>query len=128
MTLRTFTDFDAAFITNPITKDIAVKTNARAISFAIKNLILTMNGERPFNSDIGTPVKRLLFELYGDTLNIVLRKMISDVIYNYEPRAVLLQVDIKGSPDNNSIYITITYKVVNTEQPITVNVILERTR
>lgn len=128
MTTRTFTDFDAAFISNPITGDIAVKTDARAISFAIKNLVLTLNGERPFNSSIGTPVKKLLFELHGDQLNIMLKKMIADVIKNFEPRALLVNTDIKDSPDNNAIYITIIYKIVNTEQPISVNVVLERTR
>jgi phage baseplate assembly protein W len=128
MATRTFTDFDAAFISNPITGDIAVKTDARAISFAIKNLILTLNGERPFNSSIGTPVKKLLFELHGDQLNIMLKKMIADVIQNYEPRAALINTSINDSPDNNAIYITIIYKIINTEQPISVNVVLERTR
>lgn len=128
MSTRTFTDVDALFVKNPITNDIAIRTNARAISFSIKNLILTLNGERPFNSAIGSPVKRLLFELMGDQLKIVLKRIISDTIDNFEPRVSLIDVIINDSPDNNSIYITIIYKIVNTEQPIEVSVVLERTR
>lgn len=127
--LRTFTDIDPSFIANPITGDIAVKTDNRAISFAIKNLILTANGERPFNDSIGTPIKRLLFEnSNSDTLKIVLKQMISQVVQNYEPRATLTDIDIQDQPDNNLLRINIAYRILNTVQPYSVNVTLVRTR
>jgi phage baseplate assembly protein W len=53
-------------------------------------LILTANGERPFNDLIGTPIKRLLFDnSNGDTLKIILKQMITQVVSNFEPRATL---------------------------------------
>lgn len=128
MATRTFTDFDAAFNRNAITGDVPVKTDARAISFQIKNLIMTLNGERPFNRNIGQSARRLLFNLHGQQTNIVLKKLITDTISNYEPRADLIAININDSPDNNRIYVSVVYKIVNTEQPITVNIILERTR
>lgn len=127
--LRTFTDIDPQFILNPVTGDIAVKTDSRAISFSIKNLILTANGERPFNDLIGTPIKRLLFDnSNGDTLKIILKQMITQVVSNFEPRATLTQIDINDSPDNNLLRINITYRILNTVQPYSVNVTLVRTR
>lgn len=127
--LRTFTDIDPQFILNPVTGDIAVKTDSRAISFSIKNLILTANGERPFNDLIGTPIKRLLFDnSNGDTLKIILKQMITQVVSNFEPRATLTQIDINDSPDNNMLRINITYRILNTAQPYSVNVTLVRTR
>lgn len=127
--LRTFTDIDPQFILNPVTGDIAVKTDSRAISFSIKNLILTANGERPFNDLIGTPIKRLLFDnSNGDTLKIILKQMITQVVSNFEPRATLTQIDINDSPDNNLLRINITYRILNAVQPYSVNVTLVRTR
>lgn len=127
--LRTFTDIDPQFILNPVTGDIAVKTDNRAISFSIKNLILTANGERPFNDLIGTPIKRLLFDnSNGDTLKIILKQMITQVVSNFEPRATLTQIDINDSPDNNLLRINITYRILNAVQPYSVNVTLVRTR
>lgn len=127
--LRTFTDIDPQFILNPVTGDIAVKTDSRAISFSIKNLILTANGERPFNDLIGTPIKRLLFDnSNGDTLKIILKQMITQVVSNFEPRATLTQIDINDSPDNNLLRISIAYRILNTAQPYSVNVTLVRTR
>lgn len=128
MATKKFTDLDPLFLVNPLTGDVGVKHDARAISFAIKNLVLTMNGERPFNSDIGSPVKKLLFELSGPQLSIILKQMISQTIYNFEPRAEVLDVTVRDSSDNNSVYVMITYKVKNTEQSVQVEIALERTR
>jgi phage baseplate assembly protein W len=128
MPTKIYKDFDATFKKNPLTNDLRTKTNADAIAFAIKSLILTINGERPFNSDIGTPIKSLLFELYGDHTNIILKRMISDVIANYEPRAELLDIIINASPDNNALFVSIQYKIRNSIQPYVLNLVLERTR
>lgn len=128
MAKSTFTDIDAAFIKNPISKDIAIKTDARAISFAIKNLLMTINGERPFNEQIGSPLKGLLFELHGPQLKIVLNRIIAETITNFEPRAKLIDVSINDSADNNLLYVSITYMIINTQQPITIGVTLERSR
>ena len=125
---KTFNDIDAMLIRSPITKDLAVRTDARAISFAIKNLILTLNGERPFNYNLGSPIRGLIFELYGDQMCIVMKQIIIDVIRNYEPRADLLDVTITDALEKNSIYITIIYRIKNTQSPIEVTVTLERTR
>lgn len=127
-TKKTFTDIDALLARSPITNDLAIRTDVRAISFAIKNLILTINGERPFNRNIGQPVRGLLFELSGDQLNIVTKQVIIDTITNYEPRVVLLDVIIDDAPDKNALFITIVYRIVNTSQPVELTMTLERTR
>lgn len=128
MATKTFTDIDASFLMNPANKDILVRHDERAIAFSIKSLILTSNYERPFNSALGTPIKKILFELFGDQLKIVLKRMISDVIRNYEPRVDLINIVINESPNNNSVYISIQYKIKNTERPLLVELSLERTR
>ena len=59
---RTYRDLDLNFTAHPVTKDIVMRYDDAAVKESIKNLVLTMNYERPFHSEIGTPVNSLLFE------------------------------------------------------------------
>jgi len=125
---RTFSDLDLNFIPHPVTNDIVRRYDENAVKTSVKNLILTGNFERPFRSDIGTPIKHLLFQVWDSTLPLLLKRVIEDTITNFEPRVVLLNTTVQFSPDNNSLYVTITFRIVNTTNPIDVNVVLERTR
>jgi len=128
MATRTYTDIDLNFTRHPVTGDVALKYDASAIKAAVKHLVMTRFYERLFHSEIGTPVSDLLFELAGPSLSIRLKKSISDVINNYEPRVVLISVDVFYEDDSPSIQITIFFRIVNTEIPLSVDLILERTR
>ena len=35
---------------------------------------------------------------------------------------------VNSNPDNNSLYVSIIFKIINTETPISVDLVLERTR
>ena len=125
---RTFADLDASFLPNPVTGDISIRTDEQAVKFAIRSLIMTNYYERPFRSNLGSPVPRLMFENMGPNFNIILRQSIIDVINNFEPRVDVLDVDVVDSQDNNRVKITITFRIKNTERPIEVGVTLTRTR
>ncbi len=125
---RTFSDLDFNFSIHPRDGDVASKYDEEAIKQSIKNLILTRNYERPFRSYLGTQIYSILFENISPLTTTMLERTISDVIYNYEPRVNLLDVAIRYTPDNNAVYVTIVFKIINTSTPIEVNLILERTR
>ena len=125
---RNFIDIDASFEPHPVTGDLRVRTDERAIMFAIRSLIETNYFERPFRPEIGSPIRQLLFELSGDQFNIMLRKAVVDLITAYEPRVELLDVGIDDSADNNRVNIIITFRIKNTLQPFQMSVALERTR
>ena len=125
---RTFTDVDFNFFSHPRTKDVTTRSDEEAIKQSVRNLILTRNYERPFRSYLGSQVNQLLFEPMSPLLTTMLERAISDVINNFEPRVVLLGVDVSYSPENNSMYVTITFRIKNTTVPVTVNLVLERTR
>jgi phage baseplate assembly protein W len=128
MPTRTYTDIDMNFTRHPVTGDIALKYDASAIKAAVKHLVMTRFYERLFHSEIGTNVPDLLFELTGPSLSIRLKKSITDVINNYEPRVVLISVDVLYQNDSHEIQVTIFFRIVNTETPLSVDLILERTR
>ena len=50
------------FKINPINDDLIGLKNENAIARSIRNLILTVPGEKPFNPQIGCRVSALLFE------------------------------------------------------------------
>ena len=128
MATRTFVDIDASFTPNPVTGDLAIRTDDQAIKFAIRSLIMTNYFERPFHSNIGSPVNALMFDNMGPNFKIILRQSITDTINNFEPRVDVLEVKVDDSPDNNRVYITIIFKIKNTERPIEVGLTLTRTR
>ena len=61
---RAFKDISLSFSPHPVTKDLPVLANERAIVRSVRNLVETMPTERFFNSFIGTEVRASLFENY----------------------------------------------------------------
>jgi phage baseplate assembly protein W len=125
---RIFSDLDLNFTVHPVNKDISRKYDDNAIKQSIKNLLLTRNFERPFHSEIGSPIRAMLFELPGPMFTVMLQRAVIDVINNFEPRVEVLDVRVNDSIDTNAVYITLEFKIVNTERPITLDLALERTR
>lgn len=125
---RTFSDLDLNFTAHPVTRDIVLRYDENAIKTSLKNLILTSNFERPFHSEIGSPIKRLLFEPASPMLAVVMKRAIIDVVNNFEPRVELLNVDVYVAEDSNAIRVTIEFRIVNTERPLSLDLVLERTR
>jgi phage baseplate assembly protein W len=124
---RTFSDIDLNFIPHPVTGDIVKKYDESAIKASIRNLVLTSNYERPFHSEIGSQLRNLLFEPMSPITTQLIQNTIGQTIKNFEPRAILLSVVASYSPDNNSVYVTVNFMIVNTTTPQTVNITLERT-
>lgn len=108
--------------------DIVKKYDEQAIKTAVRNLVMTINYERPFHPEIGTQVNNLLFEQTTPMLSAVLEKTIRNAIENFEPRVDLTDVSAAINPDSNSVDITILFTILNTQTPQIINLVLERTR
>lgn len=125
---RIFTDLDLDFIAHPVSGDISKKYDEFAIKQSVKNLILTNHYERPFHPEIGSQITGLMFENWSPMLQSVIRQSIINTITNFEPRVKLIDVVVTPNADNNLVYASITFKIVNTNTPITVDITLNRTR
>lgn len=125
---RLFSDLDLNFKPNPISKDISKRINDNAIKASLRNLLQTSYYERPFHSEIGSPIRQLLFEHAGPFNREILKRAVEDTIINFEPRVNLTNVDVKFAPDENSVQLTIEYKVLNSSTPQLLQLALERTR
>ena len=97
---RGFKDISLSFNAHPITKDIPVLKNERAIIRSVRNLVETIPTERFFSSDIGSNVRSSLFNFVDFGTAEVIKSEIESVVDNYEPRVENLQVYVDPQPDN----------------------------
>lgn len=125
---RTFSDLDLNFKAHPATGDATMKYDENAIKQSIKNLVMTNHYERPFHPEIGSQVRAVLFEPATPMLAITLKQAITNTIIAFEPRVNLQDVTITLSPDLNQLYVTIEFTIINTTRPISMSLVLERTR
>ena len=124
---RTFTDLDAAFTLNPRTRDVAAKYDDNAIRGALRNLIHTRHYERPFAPDIGCQIHNLLFENSDPFTLIVAERTIRDTISKHERRVEVLEVQVTAG-ESNDLYISIVYKIRNTDVITVFNTTFTRVR
>lgn len=109
--------------------DIYTLKDIEAVKRSVRLLVLTNLGERPFSPFLGSDVYGSLFENADAFTEITLKRKISDVINNWEPRARLIKVDVNFDDiDNNGIKVEIHFYVVNIPEPVSVKVNLERVR
>lgn len=126
--VRTYKDIDLDFGLHPVKKDINKKIGPNAVVQSLKNLILLNHYEKPFKPEIGSNVRKLLFEpLDSMTANLLARE-ISDVINNFEPRVKLENVYVFENFEGNGFDVTIEFFLQNVPEPINLLFFLERLR
>ena len=112
-----FKDISFSFLPHPVTKDLPILKNERAIIRAVRNLVETIPTERFFDSMIGSEVRSLLFENYTAPIEIAIEDQIITTIRNHEPRVDNVAVDVDPLPDDNSIEITVFFDIVGLDVP-----------
>lgn len=112
-----FKDISFSFLPHPVTKDLPILKNERAIIRSVRNLVETIPSERFFDSLIGSEVRGLLFENYTAPVAIAIEDQIITTIKNHEPRVDDVEVDVDPRPDDNSIEITVFFDIVGLDAP-----------
>lgn len=96
---KEFKDVSLAFTAHPITKDLTIIRNERAIVNAVKNLIMYHFGDIPFQNDIGSDVRNYMFEVVDEATAQFIEEEIERVIIDYEPR-VKIEGEFNSIPYN----------------------------
>ena len=126
---RAFKDISLSFKPHPVTKDLPVLVNERAIARSVRNLIETIPTERFFNPDLGSNVRSSLFEFVDYGTASIITDQITETILNYEPRAANLNVSVEPRPDDNSFEVTVAFDIVGQDlPPQNISFLLEVTR
>ena len=124
---RLYKDIDLTFANKP-SGEIFKKEDAAAVKQAVKNLMLTNYFEKPFQPRFGGNLREMLFDLADDDAEEDIEDRIKAAITIFEPRAQALNVTAIATPDRNSIRVTAEFRVINTQETVTVTTVLARLR
>ena len=126
---RAFKDISLSFSPHPVTKDLPVLVNERAIIRSVRNLVETIPTERFFNSILGTDIRDTLFGNYDRAEVMMIEDQIRETLGNFEPRVSNVGATVKARPDDNNLDITVFFDITGLDLPTqSFSFILEPTR
>ena len=114
---QSFKDISMSFGANPLTNDLIAIKNASAISRSIRNIVMTLPGEKPFEPQYGSKVSKVLFQNMDMISSGIIVDEIRTSINNFEPRVELLSVESNPDFDSNSYDVTIIYDIIGADIP-----------
>ena len=126
---RAFKDISLSFSPHPITKDLPLLINERAIVRSVRNLVETIPTERFFQPNLGTEIRDTLFENFSrQTVNII-EDQVRDTVRAFEPRVGDVGVEVIANPDRNSFEVKVLFEIRGLEvAPQSFTFILEPSR
>ena len=126
---KAFKDISLSFDPHPVTKDLPVIANERAIVRSVRNLVETIPTQRFFDSNLGTNIRELLFENMTASSVMIIEDMVRNTVRNYEPRVGDIGVEVDAVPDSNTLNVKVLFEIVGLEAPLqSFDFILEPTR
>ena len=114
---RAFKDISLSFSPHPVTKDLPVLLNERAIVRSVRNLVETIPTERFFNSLLGTDIRDSLFESFSASTVTIIEDQVRETIRNFEPRVGELSIEVDGRPDQNELEVKVIFDIVGLQVP-----------
>ena len=108
---RAFKDISLSFSPHPITKDLPVLINERAIVRSVRNLVETIPTERFFNPNLGTDIRDSLFENFSRTTVNIIEDQVRDTVRQFEPRVSNVGVEVRAIPDNNTFEVKVLFDI-----------------
>ena len=116
-TSRAFKDISLSFSPHPVTKDLPVLLNERAIVRSVRNLVETIPTERFFNSQLGTDIRDSLFESFTATTVTIIEDQIRETVRNFEPRVGEIGVEVEARPDSNELEVKVLFEINGLDTP-----------
>ena len=114
---RAFKDISLSFTPHPVTKDLPVLTNERAITRSVRNLVETIPTERFFNSILGTDIRDSLFENFERSTVMIIEDQVRNTIRNFEPRVGQIGVEVNALMDNNTLEVKVLFEIDGLDVP-----------
>lgn len=127
--VQIYKDLNLNFNANAVTKDVLKLTDVEAVKRSVRNLVQLNHYEKPFHPEIGSNIRRTLFETLSPITAVMLSEQIENVIRTYEPRVELHRVDSIPNLDRNAYDVRIEFFIVNAPaELVALDVLLERVR
>ena len=114
---RAFKDISLSFTPHPVTKDLPILANERAITRSVRNLVETIPTERFFNSLLGTDIRDSLFENFERSTVMIIEDQVRNTIRNFEPRVGEIGVEVDALMDNNTLEVKVLFEINGLDVP-----------
>ena len=114
---RSFKDISLSFEPHPVTKDLPVLKNERAITRSVRNIVETIPTEKFFNSIFGSDVYRSLFDFVDFGTASIIQEQIKTALNNFERRINNVKVEVEPRPDDNDFEITVIFDIIGQDFP-----------
>ncbi len=114
---KSFKDISLSFDSHPVTKDLQILKNERAIIRSIRNIVQTIPTEKFFNPLFGSDVRSSLFNFVDFGTASLIESQILTSIENFEPRVENVVVEVSPSPDTNEFEVSVTFDIIGQEFP-----------
>ena len=126
---RAFKDISLSFSPHPVTKDLPVLVNERAIVRSVRNLVETIPTERFFNPILGTDIRDSLFENFTRTTVTIIEDQVREIIDIFEPRVNNINVEVTARPNDNNLDVKVFFTIKGSDiPPQSFSFLLEPTR
>ena len=126
---RSFKDISLSFEPHPVTKDLPVLKNERAIIRSVRNIVETIPTEKFFNPIFGSDVYRSLFDFVDFGTASIIQDQIKTALNNFERRINNVKVEVEPRPDDNNFEVTVIFDIIGQDFPTQeFSFILEATR
>lgn len=125
---RDYSDLDLNFLPHPVKKDVNKLTGVQAVINSVKNLLLTGHYEKPFHPEIGSNIRRMLFEPLDAIVASNLQREIEETLLNYEPRVRVVRIVVTPDFDKNGFRVDLEFNVLNRTEPVKISFFLSRVR
>lgn len=124
---RVYKDIDLTFAKRP-DNDVYKKNDAAAVKQSVKNILLTNYAEKPFVPEFGANLNDFLFNLDTEFDSDLIEESIIQAINDYEPRAQVLNVNVTANGEYHEVIATVTFRVLSTNDTVTIELDLTRLR
>lgn len=123
-----YRDINLAFEKHPLTGDVVSATDVEAIKKSLRNLVMTDLYDVPFNPEKGTSLNGSLFENFTPITTEFLKTKINEMIDLYEPRIQVQKIVIFQKDDQNTLEVSIYFKILDLNRFEDITIFVERTR
>jgi phage baseplate assembly protein W len=125
VTTVVYSDYDGKF-TKQADGDVLKDNDVDAIFNSIRNIILTLQGERRMLPTFASNVKRLLFEPIDEITARRIAEALIEAIKIWENRIDITGFDIEPMFDQNTYRCRLNFIIIGKDQIETINFILTR--
>jgi len=126
----TYEDVDLSWTPKPNDGDIYKKRDVGAVLQALETILRADNNVKPFDPSFGVGIDRFLFDAIPLEPSTVrqLTDTIQENVRFYEPRCEVIDTEVDFSLDNSQIMVTLTVRLINTNDVVTFTTSFNRVR